>query len=346
MALKAGIVGYGLAGKVFHAPLLPAAGIELAGVASSDPAKVHADHPDATVHATADALFADDSLDLVILASPSATHAPLAIKALQAGRHVVVDKPFATTVAEADQVIEAARSANRLVTCFQNRRWDGDFLTLRHLIEQDRLGPIHAYEAHFEFFKPAPADRWQETPGPGVGVHFDLGAHLIDQALVLFGRPDWVEGEAIIQRPGGQVPDAFFARLAFGPVRATLTGSYFSADNRSRCVAHGARGSWRKWHMDVQEEQLRAGLTPLDPGFGIEPVDRHGSLTSLSDNGLQRVTIDTRPGTHHEFYRQMRRAIENGGPPPVDPNDARNTIEVIEALVASGKTGKRVGLSG
>ncbi len=346
MTLKAGIVGYGLAGKVFHAPLLPAAGIELAAVASSDPDKVHGDHPGLRVHPTPQALFADDSLDLVILTTPTPTHAALAIEALGAGKRVVIDKPFATSTAEADGIIAAAETAGRIATCFQNRRWDGDFLTLRALIEADRLGPIHAYEAHFEFYKPRPRDRWQERPGPGIGVHFDLGAHLIDQALVLFGQPDWVEGEALIQRPGGQIPDTFFARLAFGTLRATLTGSYFSPDFRSRCVAQGARGGWRKWHMDIQESQLRAGMTPLDDGFGVEPAAHHGTLTTYPQGKLHEERIATLPGTHQEFYRQLRQAIETGAPPPVTARQARNTIRVIEALVKSGETGTRVALAG
>ena len=229
-----------------------------------------------------------------------------------------------------------------MVSCFQNRRWDSDFLTLRSLIDAGKLGPIHNYEAHFEFFKPGVGERWQEKPGPGVGVHFDLGAHLIDQALILFGQPDWVEGEAIIQRPGGLVPDSFFARLAYGSARVNLSGSYYCPDNRSRCLVQGAKAGWRKWHMDIQESQLRAGMTPHDAGFGVEPEEHFGTLTTYVDGTARLETVPSLPGTHQEYYRQVRAALETGTAPPVTAQQARNTIQVIEAIMTSGKTGTRV----
>ena len=261
MAVKAGIVGYGLAGKVFHAPLLPAAGIELHAVASSKPDAVAADHPDAVVYATPEEMFADPQINLVILASPTPTHTPLSIKALEAGKHVIVDKPFAATVADADAMISAAETAGKILTCFQNRRWDSDFLTLRKLIDEGALGAVQSFQSHFEFFKGEMQDRWQEKPAPGVGVQFDLGAHQVDQALQLFGRPQWVEGEAIVQRAGGAVADRFHLRLGYaGALRVQIYCSYVSPDFRTKYVVQGDQGAYRKYHMDIQEPQLRKML--------------------------------------------------------------------------------------
>ena len=343
MTVKAGIVGYGLAGRVFHAPLLPAAGIDLYAVASSRPDAVNADHPEAIVYATPEELFADPEVDLVILASPTPTHTPLAIKALEAGKHVIVDKPFAATVADADAMIAAAEKAGRILTCFQNRRWDSDFLTVRKLMDEGALGEVHSFQSHFEFFKGETVDRWQEKAAPGVGVQFDLGAHQVDQALVLFGRPKWVEGEAVIQRPQGEVADTFFLRMGYdGPLRVQIYCSYVSPDFRTKYVVQGDQGAYRKYHMDIQEPQLREGMTPLDAGFGVEPKERHGVLTRVRNGKVFNEICPTERGTQQEIYVQLRKAIEDGGDPPVLPSEARMTIEVIEAGVRSGETGQRV----
>lgn len=342
MALRVGLVGYGLAGKVFHGPLFPAAGLELAAVASSNSAKVLADHPGTKVHPTPAALFADPAVDLVVLATPSPTHPALMLEALAAGKHVVSDKPFTPSVAEAEAVIAAAAKAGRIATCFQNRRWDSDFLTLRHLIESGELGEIRSYRAHFEFYRAEVADRWQEKPAPGVGIHYDLGAHLIDQALHLFGLPDWVEGDLVIQRAGCEIADGFHARMGKGDVRIDLFGNYFAPDHSTRYAIHGTRGSYMKRFMDIQEEQLRAGMTPLDEGYGIEPQDRWARVTTYSGGEASARFEPSLPGAHHRFYALLREAIESGGPPPVLADEARDTIRVIEAIRDSSETGRRV----
>ncbi|WP_420346820.1 oxidoreductase [Pelagibius sp.] len=342
MALKVGVVGYGLAGKVFHAPLFPAAGMDLVAVASSDAAKVQADHPGVTVHPTPAALFADPDVELAVLATPSPTHAPLMLEALAAGKHVVSDKPFTPTAAEAEQVIAAAAEAGRIATCFQNRRWDSDFLTLRKLIDEGALGEIKSYRAHFEFYKGEVADRWQERPAPGVGIHYDLGAHLIDQVLQLFGLPDWVEGDLVIQRQGGEIPDGFHARMGHGALRVDLFANYYAPDHSTRYAVHGSRGSYMKRFMDIQEDQLRAGMTPLDDGYGVEPQDRWARVTTYDGGAASSRFEPSIPGAHHRFYALLREAIETGTPPPVLAEEARDTIRVIEAIAESSKTGRRV----
>jgi len=342
MALRVGLVGYGLAGKVFHGLLFSAAGLELAAVASSNSAKVQADHPGVKVHPSPAELFADPAVDLVVLATPSPTHPTLMLEALAAGKHVVSDKPFTPSVAEAEAVIAAAARAGRIATCFQNRRWDSDFLTLRHLIESGELGEIRSYRAHFEFYRAEVADRWQEKPAPGVGIHYDLGAHLIDQALQLFGLPDWVEGDLVIQRAGCEIADGFHARMGKGDVRIDLFGNYFAPDHSTRYAIHGTRGSYMKRFMDIQEEQLRAGMTPLDEGYGIEPQDRWARVTTYRGGEASARFEPSLPGAHHHFYALLREAIESGGSPPVLAEEARDTIRVIEAIRDSSETGRRV----
>lgn len=329
MALRAGIVGFGLAGRVFHAPLARAEGIEIAAVASSRRDEIRAALPDAVICDDAAALINRDDLDLVILATPTPTHAPLAIAALKAGKHVVVDKPFAASTAEAQVVFDAADAAGRQVTCFQNRRWDGDFLTLRALMDAGELGDIRQYHASFDFFKEAvTTTRWQDQTGPGVGIEYDLGTHLIDQALQLFGNPDWVEGEIWHQRPRAVVSDAMHLRMGFGPLRVTLSANYAAPDFKSKLLVQGSKGAYRKYHMDIQEPQLRSGMMPWEPGFGLEPEDHHGWV---SDGAGQR-RIETRPGDQAAFYRKVKRAIENDGPMPVTPRQIKSVLGVIGLL--------------
>ena len=349
--LRIGLVGYGLGGRVFHAPLYAAAGVELVAVASSDAAKVHADFPDVTVHPTAQALFADERVELVDLASPSPTHAPLMLEALAAGKHVLSDKSFTTTVAEADAVITAAERAGRTVACYQNRRRDADFLTLRKLIDEGTLGDITRYEARFDRWAPLIKDRWQERDGPGVGVHFDLGTHIIDQALTLFGLPDWVEGDLQKLRGGTDpvhgVVDAFHARLGQGDRRIELGATLSAPDQGLRYLVQGTRGAWRKEHLDPQENQLRFDkLSPQDPRYGVEPESHHGTLTTFDGQG-DPVTrrVPSERGDWASFYRELGEAIRNGSAPPVTAEQARDTIRVIEAITESSRTGQRVKLA-
>ena len=346
--LRIGLVGYGLGGRVFHAPLYATAGVELVAVASSEAAKVHADFPAVTVHPTPEALFADERVELVDLASPSPTHAPLMLGALAAGRHVLSDKPFTASVAEADAVIAASARAGRTVACFQNRRRDADFLTLRKLIDAGTLGEITRYEARFDRWAPAIRDRWQERDAPGVGIHYDLGAHLIDQALALFGLPDWVQGDLQRRRAGSDpvhgVVDAFHARMGRGQLRIELGATQSAPEHRLRYLVQGTRGGWRKSHLDPQEEQLRvAGMTPDDPRYGVEPASHHGTLTTLDEAGRPvRRRVPSERGDWPSFYAELAAAIRAGTAPPVTAAEARDTIRLIEAIVESSRTGRRV----
>jgi scyllo-inositol 2-dehydrogenase (NADP+) len=325
MSIKTGIVGYGIAGAFFHEPLIRnVEGLELRAVSTSSPEKAPRD----LAVLSHEALIADPAIDLVVIASPNRFHFPLAQAALLAGKHVVVDKPFTITTAEADELIALARREGRLLTVFQNRRWDGDFLTVQELLQSGRLGQVMLFEAHWDRFRPAIKRGWRETLVDGAGLLFDLGPHLIDQALLLFGRPESVIIDKAIQREGASVDDYFQITLRFGRMRVILSASNLVAKPRPRFALFGTNGAFVKYGLDPQEDMLRAGQRPSDADFGIEAAEMHGTLTP-SDGREEKVP--TRPGRYLSFYEAVVNAIRNGDPAPVDPADARDALALILA---------------
>jgi len=330
MSLNVALVGYGYVGKTFHAPLIAATpGLALHSVVSSKPDAVLADHPTAKVRADLAAALADPEIDLVVIATPNDLHAPQAHQALEAGKHVVVDKPFTLTVAEAEAVIAHARSANRLLSVFHNRRWDGDFLTLQRLIGEGTLGKVRQFTSHFDRFRPTVRDRWRERDVPGAGIWYDLAPHLIDQALVLFGQPDKIAADIQKQRDGAKAPDYFHAVLSYPEVRVILHSSCLVADSRFRFAAHGSKGSLVKHGLDRQEDALKAGRVPGDAGWG---EDDGAALLTLAGEGdstrPEPVTLDA--GDYRRFYRGVRDAIAGKTVNPVPGEQALNVMKLIE----------------
>jgi scyllo-inositol 2-dehydrogenase (NADP+) len=314
--IRAGLIGHGLGGRAFHEPLIRAAPrLVLAGIA--------------TTRSTPDSagLIADPAIDLIIISTPNESHFPLARAALEAGKHVVIDKPFTVTLAEADELIALARAKQCVLTIFHNRRWDGDFLTVRKLLASGRLGEMMRYEAHWDRFRPAIKKGWKEEEGPGTGVLGDLGPHLIDQALVLFGPPESIEGDLERQRAETKVDDYFALTLRYGPRRVILTSSLLAAAPRPRFGLYGTEGSFVKYGLDPQETQALAGMDANDPAFGVEEPCWRGTLT-LADGSEER--IPTERGCYLAFYEGVAAAILDGAPVPVDPADARAGIEIIE----------------
>jgi predicted dehydrogenase len=336
------VIGYGLAGAAFHAPFIAATpGLRLAAVVTSDEERrSHAqrDHPDAELMRSADEVWASaNDLDLVAIAAPNRAHVPLALAALNAGLHVVVDKPLAATAAEGRRVVERAREQDLMLTVFQNRRWDGDFLTLRKLLAARELGRVHRFESRFERWRPEVGAGWREQPAPedAGGVLFDLGSHLVDQALVLFGPARNVYAELARRRPGTAVDDdAFVALRHESGVVSHLWTSLLAASAGPRFRVLGDRGAFVKRGLDVQEDALRAGRRPDEPGFGDEPAERWGVLAT--GEGQRRVP--TERGWYGAFYEGVARSIAEGAPPPVDPDDAVRALEVLEAARASAVT--------
>ncbi|KRF01946.1 oxidoreductase [Frateuria sp. Soil773] len=330
--IQTGLIGYGLAGSVFHAPLLLAEPcLRLAAIATSRAGQVRSDVPSARA-CEVDALLDDPAIELVVVATPNDSHVPLAARALRAGKHVVVDKPLAVRSAEAQQLIDLASRHGRLLSVFQNRRWDAGFLALRRAIEEDRLGDIASYEARFDRFRPQPKTGWRERDEPGAGVLYDLGAHLIDQALALFGLPELVDADVAVQRAQARVPDWFQLRLHYGRRRVLLGASTLMARPGPQLAVHGERGSFLQFGLDGQEAALKSGLRPGQPGWGA--LAAGGTLRLYDADGAEHVLDDAR-GAYEQYYRGIAASLRDGAPPPVRAEDARDTLRVIEAAMRS-----------
>jgi predicted dehydrogenase len=349
--VRVGIIGYGLAGAVFHAPLVASTpGMRVAAISVGDPtrsAQARRDFPQATIYPSAQELLAAaDTLDLVVVAAPNNAHAPLGIAALEAGVSVVVDKPFAPSAIEAQQVIDTARRTGKQLSVFQNRRWDNDFLTVRRLMQGAALGHVSRFESRFERFRPAPkAGAWRESDEPSLagGLLFDLGAHLIDQALQLFGWPESVYAEQALRRPGVRVDDDSFVALRFpGGEVAHLWMSVIPRVSGPRFRVVGSVGVYQKYGLDPQEGQLAAGLRPGDTDFGREPRESWGTLSSEIDGLAVEAAVESVTGSYQDYYAGVRDALREGQPMPVDPIDSLGVIRVIEAARASAQRGEVV----
>lgn len=345
-ALRVGIIGFGLAGSVFHAPLIASTpGMRVAAVVTSNPerrARASSTFPSAAVYASPDVLFSDPHLlDLVVVASPNRSHVSLALAALKVGLPVVVDKPLASSHAEGEQLLQAARESGKLLTVFQNRRWDNDFLTLRRLIADDTLGKVVRLESRFERFRPEiKPQAWRERPEPeeGGGLLFDLGAHLIDQARLLFGDPVSVYAEADARREGAAVDDDTFVALRFaGGEAAHLWMSVIPRQSGPRLRVVGMRGVYEKHGLDPQEDALSRGMRPGDAGWGAEPRERWGHLATNVGGVAVDGLVETLPGSYESYYALVRDALLTGGPPPVDPADSLAVLAIIEAARASAR---------
>ena len=325
--IRVGLVGYGLAGAAFHAPLIRATeGLDLVAIVTSRevPSGV-------TRLARSEELGALD-VDLVVVATPNDTHVPIARQALEAGAHVVVDKPLAVTAREAEGLVRQAEEANRLLSVFQNRRWDGDYLTLRDLMSTRRLGKVHRFESRFERWRPQVAEAWRESADPtiGGGQLLDLGTHLIDQAVQLFGGVASVYAEIAKVRPGVVVEDDVFLALRHvGGEISHLWMSSVAANPGARMRVLAESGAWSSFTLDSQEADLRNGHTPDEQGFGQNP-----------DGVLNGVPHPTRAGDYASYYRGIDSALRRGGPNPVDPGDAVEVLRIIEAARRSASSGR------
>ena len=340
----AALVGYGYAGRTFHAPLLRSVdGLDLRVVVSSQGADVRAQLPGVRVVALLDDALDAADVDLVVIATPNHVHFAEASRALARGKHVVVDKPIALTAKEARTLAAEARAAGRVLSAFHNRRWDSDFLTLRGIAESGLLGRIVELESRFDRFRPDVRDRWRERAGPGAGVFYDLGPHLIDQALVLFGRPRTVFADLATQREGAIVTDSFHVVLSYPSLRVVLRATSLAAVETPRFAVHGTHGSWLKHGTDPQEAVLRAQGSPTDPDFGVDPHD--GILTLARAKGTLRTeSTPSSPGNYRRYYELLRDSIVAGAPCPVTADDAVAVMEILDAGIASADTGRRVSL--
>lgn len=350
--LRVALVGYGLAGSVFHAPLIAAAeGLVLDTVVTSNPERreqARAEFPGVRFAATPDELWPRaDELDLIVIASPNKTHVPLATTALKAGLPVVVDKPIAGTAAEARSLAALAEERGLLLSVFQNRRWDNDFLTLRKLLTEGELGDTWRFESRFERWRPQPKGGWRESGDPEEigGLLYDLGSHLVDQALVLFGPAASVYAESDIRRPGAQTDDDTFIALTHtSGVRSHLHASATAAQLGPRFRVLGSRAGYVKYGLDPQEAALRAGERP-GRGWGTEPEPLWGRVgageSPLTGGGHP---VPTLRGDYPAYYAAIAKALREGGPNPVTAHEAAAALDVLEAARRSAREGVAVAL--
>lgn len=340
-AIRVGLVGYGTGGAVFHAPLIDSTpGLQLAAVLTSSDerrARVRQRYPAARVTADLPSILrGPERVDVLVLASPNRTHVPLAHEGLAAGLAVVVDKPFAPSSAEARALIDDARHRGQPVMPFHNRRWDGDFLTLQRLLAEGRLGAVHRFESRFERWRPARRRVWRESgdPAEAGGLLYDLGSHLIDQALVLFGPVRSVYAELDRRRPGAEVDDDVFVALTHvSGVRSHLWVSHVAAHQGPRFRLLGTEGTFVKYGLDGQESALAGGAIPSAADWGEEPADRWGLLHT----GDHAQPVPSERGAYPSFYACVHDAVASGAPVPVDPEDAVRGLEVIEAAQRSSR---------
>src|SRR4051794_2319563 len=329
--ITVGLIGYGLAGAVFHAPLVEAEPrMRLAAVVTSRKEQVERDLPAVRVVGGTEELLADSDIELVIVASPNTTHVPFASAALRAGKHVVIDKPFAPSLDEADGLIALAEEKGRLLSVFHNRRWDDGFRTARHCIDQGMVGNVAHYEVHFDRFRPAIKQGWREQPLKGSGLLYDLGPHLIDQALVLFGLPQAVTADVLTQRPQAVMDDYFHVILDYGRVRAVLHAATLVYRPGPHFILHGDAGSFTKFGLDPQEAALKAGQRPGMPGWG--GTTEHGVLARADGT---ETTVETLPGCYEAYYAGIAASLRDGAPPPVAAGEARDVMLVLEAAIRS-----------
>jgi predicted dehydrogenase len=332
--LRVGIIGFGLAGQTFHAPLVRSTpGLQITAIASSNPAKVHAALGEAvTVLADPRALATSELVDLVVIASPNATHFDLAALALGAGKHVVVDKPFTPTVDQALRLAAMAQERGLLLSVFHNRRWDSSTLTASKLLAAGTLGSIRHAAIHFDRFRPQPQARWKEEAAADGGTWMDLGPHMLHEALHYFGRPLAIQADLASLRPGTKADDCIHARLRYADgLRVDVAASMLTAAPRPRVALYGTRGSYVKQNLDPQEATLKTGLVPgLDAAaWGI---DTEQGILSIAENGVVQVSaIATENGAYQEYYRQVRDAILGLAPNPIPLADAIAVVQLLEA---------------
>ena len=334
--IRTGLIGYGYAGKTFHAPLLRAVpGIDLTVVGSGKPDRVLADISGVTICSAMETATHPD-LDLIVIATPNDSHFPLAAAALKAGKHVVVDKPFTLDLGEARELVKIARQYNRLLSVFQNRRWESEVLAAKSILTSGVLGKVVHFEAHMDRFRPLVRQRWREDPGPGAGLWFDLGPHLIDLTLHLFGLPDSVLASITALRPGSKTDDWAHVQLIYPDMRVILNATLLSSGGAARTLIHGTHASWAKYGTDLQEKQLVEGIIPGTKGFGDDPDP--GILFDGATG--KRTEIPAPPADQIGYYIGIRDAILGLGPLPVSPESAIAVMAILETTFASGAQGK------
>ncbi|TAH14539.1 MAG: oxidoreductase [Sphingobacteriia bacterium] len=335
--INTAILSFGMSGRVFHAPFIHLhTGFKLVGVLERTKNESLQFYPDIHIYRSLEELLNDSTIELVVVNTPTNTHFEFCKKALEAGKHVVVEKAFTTTVEEAIELIEMAKSRKLLLSVYQNRRWDSDFSTVRSVVEQNLLGEIFEAEFHYDRFKELLSPKLhKEIPGPGAGLLNDLGPHLIDQALSLFGMPEWVLADIRTLRPTSQVDDCFMLILYYSDKRVVLKSNLMIREALPAFVVHGKKGSFIKSRADVQEIALIANEKPNLTGWGTEPASEQGLLHTEIDGEMVSKKIPSEQGNYYYYYDGIYNAVAHSSPAPVTALDGLHVMQIIEAAIKS-----------
>ncbi|KAF9888249.1 hypothetical protein FE257_008818 [Aspergillus nanangensis] len=348
---QVGVIGYGLSAKVFQIPfILASKGFELAAIVQRSGDSATQDHPSVRGYRSSEELFCDAAIDVVVISTPPTTHFGLAVSALHAGKHVIVEKPFCPSSSECNELIALAESQQRVLTVFQNRRWDADYTTLHDLLARGALGRVVEFESHFDRFDPIAPTHWAGNDAPGGGVIYDLGTHLLDQVLHIFGLPARVTGILGSQRDNNArgPPDACTVLLHYDlGMLVTIKASAISAVvDQKRFFVRGDKGSFIKYHLDSQEEQLTSGMQISNPNFGKESSSNAGTLTLVKNGALHASPYpNLSPPTYTAFYDILSDALDGKCEVPVAARDARNVIRLVELAQESSDKGVTVSIN-
>lgn len=339
--IKVGIASYGMSGEVFHAPLLHVhKGYDLEAVCERNIKKAANRYPEIRSYSSYEEILRDREIELIIVNTPDYLHYEMAKAAIEAGKHVVVEKPFTIASAEAYDLIDLARKKGCILSVFHNRRWDNGSLTVRQILTEKLLGRLVLFESHFDRFRNYLQDTWKERPGTGTGTVYNLGSHLIYEALDFFGEPQTVFADIRAERTGSSVDDTFDIFLGYPELKVMLRSSYLVKEPGPRYILHGTEGSYIKWGQDPQEEALKAGQWPGTAGWGTEPPESWGILNTTINGTHFRGRIETLPGNYLAFYDNLYNAIRKGEELIVTPEKAARVIRIIELAYQSNREQK------
>ncbi len=335
--LKTGIVGYGKSAKVFHIPFLSTLKeFEITSMLERHGEESRKQLPGIRVAKSIEELIGSDDTELIVVTTPNDTHFEYAAKALKAGKHVVLEKPFTNTLDEAEELISIAKETGKILSVYQNRRYVSDFLTMRDLLNDNVLGKIHEFTATYDRFRSdAIPGAWRESDIPGAGILYDLGPHIIDQALVLFGNPEAITADVRKQRPHAKADDYFNIWLHYGFLKVILHSGMLVREQGPRYMIQGTKGSFIKYGEDPQEEKLKAGELPIGDSWGKEPESYYGILHTEIDGKVVRETVPSRRGDYGQYYKNIYETIVNNAPLSEKPEHGYNTIRIIELALES-----------
>ena len=334
-----GLLSYGMSGEVFHAPLLAAhPGFIMKTIVQRSSSSALEHYPQTNIVRSVQAVLDDPEIELVIVNTINSTHFDFAARALAAGKHVVVEKPFTNTVDEARALIDMAKDAGKTLTVFQSRRWDGAYHTLQKIINSGQLGRLVEFEAHYDRFRNyLTPNSWKEETGPGSGILYNLGSHMIDQVLRLFGKPSSLSAKTGVQRTGGRVDDYYDIRMDYPGINVIIKSSYLVREPGPLYKLHGEKGSFIKFGIDPQEEALKLHQVPGGPGWGSEPENYWGILNTEINGVHFRGPVETLRGNYLGYYQNLYEAIREGAEIAVKPEEALMVIEIIEAAQKSSR---------